>query len=117
MARVRWSSLAERDHWSLVGWLERHRGPNQAAEATVAIAQAIASAARNPELHAWVGNVHASLAVVPTTVRRVLTGRRRHVIYYRWHPDRDEIQILCIRGGAQRPPTYEELAPEDGPAG
>jgi plasmid stabilization system protein ParE len=114
MARVRWGSLAERDLSLLLDWLERHRGPARAAEATIAIAQAVARAAENPELYAWVGSIHASLAAAPKSVRRVMAGRSRHVIYYRWLADRDEIQILCIRGGAQRAPTVEELVRQDG---
>ena len=113
MTRVRWTRSAEHDLQSLLDWVERRRGPDQAARMASSILETIAKAARYPELYAWVGSIHESLAVLPRSVRRVLTPAPRHAIYYRRVLDPDEIQILSIRGGSQLPPLPEDLSIED----
>lgn len=73
------------------------------------VAEAVARAAQNPEGYAWVGSVHAMLASLPSSIRRVLTRTRRYVVYYRYVGDANEVQILAVRGAGQPPPLQEEL--------
>ena len=111
MRRVRWTQTAQRELDSLLEWWERHRGPEQAGRVAVSVAEAIRRAAENPELFAWVGSLHEVLEPLPRNVRRVLTRPPRYAIYYRHVVvAADEIQILCIRGGGQLPPSGDELS-------
>jgi len=113
MAQVRWSSLAERDLQALLDWLAGHRGPDAAASVYLSIVEAVARAAEHPELYAWVGSVHASVALLPKTIRRVVIARYGLILFYEWRPDQSQIRVVRLRGGRQRPPSSQDLAPSE----
>jgi hypothetical protein len=66
-------------------------------------------AGRYPEAFPWVGSVYPQLADVPRQVRRVLTKDRRHVVYYWYQRDAQEVVVLSVRGSGQLPPLPREL--------
>src|SRR5262249_765745 len=109
MARIRWTSPALDDLRAVLQWFDEHTEPSIAFRVALDIEEAARRAAANPGGFAWVGSLHPALAVLPPHARRVLTRPRRHVLYYRFLPDLDEIQVLAIRGVRQLPPTPDEL--------
>ncbi|MBI3972000.1 MAG: type II toxin-antitoxin system RelE/ParE family toxin [Chloroflexi bacterium] len=113
MARIRWSSLAAGDLEALLDWLATHRGPGTAASAYELVEEAVARIAVHPELYAWVGSIHESVAELPRTVRRVVIARYGLILFYEWRPELDEIRIVRLRGGRQRPPSSQDLAPRE----
>ena len=113
MAVVRWSERARREFRDAVAWLVEHRSVDVAARLVSEVDEAIRRASARPEAYAWVGSVHPVLEVLPRTVRRVLTQRRRYVVYYRYVPSTDQFDVLAVRGTAQLPPAASEV---DAPA-
>jgi plasmid stabilization system protein ParE len=107
VARVRWSTPALSDLRLAVEWLDGHRGPRVAARAAQEIADAVQRVAAHPQAFAWVGSVYPELASLPREWRRALTRSRRHVIFYRYRPEADEVEILAIRSAGQLPPRLE----------
>jgi len=109
LARRRWTSPALNDLRHAIEWIDEHVGAAAAAATTVEIREAARRAAARPTLYAWVGSLHPPLAVLPSTVRRVLTRTRRYVVFYRYDRAAHEIVILAVRGTAQLPPRPDEL--------
>ena len=110
MAQARWATPALPDLTAILQWLDENAPPTMAARVAAEITEAAQWSAQHPEASAWVGSVYPQLADVPRSVRRVLTRSRRHVIYYRYRAGLEQVEILCIRGAGQLPPTPDEIA-------
>jgi len=109
VAQVRWSTPALRDLRLVVEWLDEHHGPRVAAGAAQEIADAVRRLAARPHAFAWVGSIYPELEALESDWRRALTRTRRHVVFYRYRPESDEVDIFAVRGAGQLPPPLEDI--------
>jgi plasmid stabilization system protein ParE len=93
---------------AILQWFDANTAPGVASRVALDIADAARRAEGHPEAFAWVGSTYPQLAAVPGDVRRVLTRSGRHVVYYRYRTDADEVDVIAVRGAGQLPPGPDE---------